>query len=216
MLRLIKITEEYQAQLTEMISEWKDDLEKSGAKPVPAVIFKNDPADMQKYIRELEYKTAADGMVPDSVFFLYDDEADRLLGAVHIRHYLNDALAQWSGHIGIGIRPSERRKGYATQMLRLALDECRRLGIDSVQITCNKENIGSAKAIIKNGGVLEKEFSSPDGVTRQRYRINTNNLKCKSKKIKAEPNADGSALIMLCDMSLLPQLIMGIKVSGFK
>ena len=110
-------------------------------------------------------------MVPSSVFFLLDIDRDRLIGAVDIRHYLNERLLRDGGHIGDGVRPSERRKGYATEMIRLALIECGKLGINKVLMICNKDNIGSAKSIIRNGGVLENEITDPDGVTEQRYWI---------------------------------------------
>ncbi|MBR2176691.1 MAG: GNAT family N-acetyltransferase, partial [Clostridia bacterium] len=92
-------------------------------------------------------------------------------GAVNIRHYLNDYLLKEGGHIGDGIRPSERRKGYATEMVRLALIECKKLGIDRVLMVCDKDNIGSAKSILKNGGVLEDEFLNEYGDIEQRYWI---------------------------------------------
>ena len=109
--------------------------------------------------------------MPDSVFFLLDEDRDRLLGAVNICHSLNEALLKEGGHIGDGIRPSERRKGYATRMIGLALDECRKLGITRVLMTCEKTNVGSAKSIIRNGGVLENEFVNSDGEVEQRYWI---------------------------------------------
>ena len=93
-----------------------------------------------------------------------------MVGAVNIRHYLNDYLLRCGGHIGDGIRPSERRKGYATAMIGLALEECRRLGIDRVLLVCDKRNIGSAKSIINNGGRLENEVEE-DGKIMQRYWI---------------------------------------------
>lgn len=74
------------------------------------------------------------------------------------------------GHIGDGVRPSERRKGIATKMISLALEECRKLGIPKVLMVCDKDNIGSAKSIINNGGVLENEIMC-DGVIVQRYWI---------------------------------------------
>lgn len=92
------------------------------------------------------------------------------MGAVNIRHYLNDALRKTGGHIGDGIRPSERRKGYATAMIALALEECKRLGIRKVLMCCDKENIGSAKSIVKNGGILENEVEA-EGHIEQRYWI---------------------------------------------
>lgn len=111
-----------------------------------------------------------DGLVPDSTFFCLDEERDIMVGAVNIRHYLNDYLLAHGGHIGDGIRPSERRKGYATKMIGLALEECRKLGITRVLLVCDKDNIGSAKSIVKNGGILENEVEQ-DGMVEQRYWI---------------------------------------------
>ena len=170
-LKLIKLTKEYEKELGEMIDEWKADQELNHTNHSPYAIFKNDYHDFDYYLEHLDMKEATDKYVPSSTFFLLDTERNRLLGAVNIRHYLNEFLLQEGGHIGDGIRPSERRKGYATEMIRLALDECRKLGIDRVLMTCDKDNIGSAKSIIKNGGVLENEFVNEDGVTEQRYWI---------------------------------------------
>ena len=94
-----------------------------------------------------------------------------MVGAVNIRHYLNESLLLNGGHIGDGVRPSERRKGIATKMIALALDECKKLGMEKVLMVCNKENIGSAKSIQNNGGILENEIEV-DGVVVQRYWIN--------------------------------------------
>jgi predicted acetyltransferase len=69
------------------------------------------------------------------------------------------------------VRPSERRKGIATKMIALALDECKKLGLERVLMVCDKENIGSAKSIKNNGGILENEIEV-DGVMEQRYWIN--------------------------------------------
>lgn len=170
-LKLIKLTKEYEKQLGEMIDEWILDQEINHTNRSPWAIFKNDYHDFDYYLEHLELKEAAEGLVPDSVFFLLDEARDRLLGAVNIRHYLNDSLLKEGGHIGDGIRPSERRKGYATEMIRLALIECKKLGIDKVLMTCDKENIASAKSIIKNGGILESEFVNSDGKVEQRYWI---------------------------------------------
>ena len=170
-LKLIKLTKTYEKQLGEMIDEWKADQELNHTNHSPWAIFKNDYHDFDYYLEHLERKEAAEGKVPDSVFFLLDTERDRLLGAVNIRHYLNDDLLREGGHIGDGIRPTERRKGYATEMIRLALTECRKLGIRNVLMTCEKDNVGSAWSIIKNGGVLENEFLNSDGEIEQRYWI---------------------------------------------
>ena len=170
-VKLIKITEEYKDQLIEMIDEWKYDQQVNHTDSSPWVIFRNDPRDFEHYLEDLEVKEPKDGRVPDSVFFLLDEERNRLLGAVNIRHYLNERLLRDGGHIGDGIRPSERRRGYATELVRLALIECKKLGIDRVLMVCDKDNIGSAKSITRNGGVLENEITDPDGVIEQRYWI---------------------------------------------
>ena len=170
-VRLIKLSKEYEQQLGEMIDEWKLDQQVNHTNTSPYVIFKNDYHDFDNYLNKLETKEPLpEGYVPDSVFFLLDEERNRLLGAVNIRHYLNDYLLKYGGHIGDGVRPSERRKGYATEMIRLALIECKKLGIDRVLITCNASNIGSKKSIIKNGGVLEN-IVDEDGVPLERYWI---------------------------------------------
>ena len=170
-LKLIKLTKEYESALAEMIDEWKEDQEINNTNHSPWAIFKNDYHDFDYYLENLEIKSEGDGRVPDSVFFLLDEDRNRLLGAVDIRHYLNESLLREGGHIGDGIRPSERRKGYATEMIRLALIECKKLGMNKVLITCDRNNIGSAKSIINNGGILENEFVNSDGEIEQRYWI---------------------------------------------
>ena len=172
-VKLFKLTKEYYNELKDMIDEWKLDQEVNRTNHSPWAIFKNDYQDFDYYLDNLEIKEPVEGKVPDSVFFLLDEERNILLGAVNIRHYLNDFLLQYGGHIGDGIRPSERRKGYATEMIRLALLECKKLGINRVLMVCDKDNIGSAKSIINNGGVLENEFVDEKGNTNQRYWIET-------------------------------------------
>lgn len=170
-VRLIKLTKEYEQQLIEMIEEWKMDQDINQTNHSPWAIFKNDYHDFAYYLDHLELKEPHDDKVPDSVFFLLEEGKNKLLGAVNIRHYLNDALLKEGGHIGDGIRPSERRKGYGTEIIRLALIECRKLGIKDVLITCNKDNVGSFKSIIKNGGILDNEFVNSDNEIEQRYWI---------------------------------------------
>ena len=170
-LKLIKLTEKYKDALCEMIDEWREDQIKNNTDRSPGVIFKNDPRDFDYYVDHLDLKVETGRYVPGSAFFLLDEERDRLLGAVHIRHYLNEELRHSGGHIGDGIRPTERGRGYGNEIVRLALEECRKLGIDRVLMTCDKDNVASAKTIIKNGGVLEDEFVNLHGVIEQRYWI---------------------------------------------
>ena len=170
-VKLIKLTKDYEQELGEMIEEWKADQELNHTNHSPWSIFRIDYHDFDYYLANLEFKEAKDGKVPDSVYFLLDEDRNRLLGAVNIRHYLTEPMLLKGGHIGYGIRPSERRKGYAVEILRLALLKCEELGIDRVLVTCYKDNIASAKSIIRNGGVLENEITDEKGVTIQRYWI---------------------------------------------
>ena len=142
----------------------------SGEKIIPYAIRRLDYHNFEYYCENLEVKHTNEGLVPDSTFFCLDENRNIMVGAVNIRHYLNEALLLNGGHIGDGVRPSERRKGIATKMIGLALEECRKLGIDKVLMVCEKDNIGSAKSIINNGGVLENEIVV-GGVTEQRFWI---------------------------------------------
>jgi len=105
------------------------------------------------------------------LLYLAFDDNDKLVGLLNIRYDLSEELREKYSDIGYGIRPSERRKGYATEMIRLALLECKKIGIDRVLMVCDKTNIGSAKSIIKNGGALENEFVDAEGKIQQRYWI---------------------------------------------
>ena len=167
-LKLVKLTEEYRPQLFEMMDEWTA----TGEKIIPWVIRRNDYHDFENYMNNLEVKPGnPESLVPDSTFFCLDTDRNIFVGAVNIRHYLNEGLLKNGGHIGDGVRPSERRKGIATAMIGLALEECRKLGIDRVLMVCLKSNIGSAKSIINNGGVLENEILTDEGEIDQRYWI---------------------------------------------
>ena len=165
-LKLVKASEDYRCQITEMLDEWTA----TGEKLVPYAIRMMDYHDFERYCDAIELKEPRDGFVPTSTFFCLDEERNIMVGAVNIRHYLNESLLLNGGHIGDGVRPSERRKGVATAMIGLALEECKKLGMKKVLMVCNKENIGSAKSIINNGGILENEVDV-DGTVEQRYWI---------------------------------------------
>ena len=165
-LKLVKLSEQYKTQLLDMMDEWTA----SGEEIVPGSIEKNDYHDFEQYLNSLEVLKDDGTRVPDSTFFCLDTDHNIFVGAVNIRHYLNERLLLNGGHIGDGVRPSERRKGIATRMIGLALLECKKLGIQEVLMVCDKDNIGSAKSIQNNGGILENEVIV-DGVVEQRYWI---------------------------------------------
>ncbi|MCR5332980.1 MAG: GNAT family N-acetyltransferase [Bacilli bacterium] len=166
-IELVKLSNAYQKQLEDMLKEWINHNDENHS---PWAIFKNDYHDFDYYLENLELKEAKNGKVPDSTFFALDIERNIFVGAINIRHYLNERLLLNGGHIGDGVRPSERRKGYATEIIRLGLIECKKLGITKVLMVCDKDNIGSRKSILNNGGVLENEIEV-DGEIEQRYWI---------------------------------------------
>lgn len=170
-IELVKLTHEYKDQLFDMLEEWKNDIIENHTNISPWRIWANDFHDFDDYVKSINATEEANNdWVPDTTLFCLDRDRNIFVGAVSIRHYLNDKLLKTGGHIGDGIRPGERRKGYATAMIALALEECKKLGITRVLMCCDKNNIGSAKSIIKNGGVLENEIEE-DGHIEQRYWI---------------------------------------------
>jgi predicted acetyltransferase len=110
-----------------------------------------------------------EGNVPGSTLWLVKD-GHTVIGTIQLRHRLNAFLLHEGGHIGYSIRPSQRRKGYATKMLAMALVKARELGLTRVLITCDKNNPASAGVIKANSGALENEVvSTRDGGIVQRY-----------------------------------------------
>ena len=100
--------------------------------------------------------------VPATQFLFIRTADNRLVGMLQVRHHFNEHLKQYGGHIGYSIRPGERRKGYAKEMLKMALPFCKEINLDRVLITCIDGNIASEKTILANGGVYESTVYEPD------------------------------------------------------
>jgi predicted acetyltransferase len=113
-------------------------------------------SDFAGYLKHLQqFAQGADlppGIVRETTYWGLDGAT--IVGTIRLRHKLNPALEQIGGHIGYEVRPTKRRQGYGTQMLALTLEQARRLGLERVLITCDTDNIGSARIIEKNGGRL--------------------------------------------------------------
>lgn len=131
-----------------------------------AAIYGDWLAHLQKDLNDPD-----EGRVAATQFIGVHDEDDKVVGVIQLRHDLTDFLRREGGHIGYSVRPSERRKGYASAMLQLCLDEARNLGLKKVLITCDEDNAASAATIEKTGGKLEDIADGSDGIRKRRYWI---------------------------------------------
>ena len=107
--------------------------------------------------RNTNKDTVNPSWVVTDTFFAVRENDKKILGIISFRHELNDFLKDF-GHIGYSVRPTERKKGYATEMLKQVLAVAKEIGLSRVQLSCEKENIPSIKTIAKNGGVYERSF----------------------------------------------------------
>lgn len=115
-------------------------------------------------------ETLPEGRVLSTQYITVRESDNKVVGLINARWYLNDFLKIHGGHIGDSIRPLERNKGYATEQIRLVLEEFKLRGEKKVLITCKKQNIASARTIEKNGGVFENEVVF-EGEVYKRYWI---------------------------------------------
>ena len=117
--------------------------------------------------------TVPKNKVPATQFVLTDPETKRIYGMLQVRHLLNDYLRNFAGNIGYSVRPTERRKGYAEKMLKLALKFCKEeLGMERVLISCLVENEASRRTILACGGVFEeKVYEHIENVWLEKYWI---------------------------------------------
>jgi predicted acetyltransferase len=127
------------------------------------VDYRHIAAHFEAFVRDwLSRKsTRQASKVPETFFWLIAGGDDPFVGRLSLRHHLNERLLQFGGHIGYEIRPSRRRRGYGKMILRLGLEQAKALGIRRALVTCDADNIASAKIIEANGGLLENVILLP-------------------------------------------------------
>lgn len=170
--KLVYPTKEYEKQAKEYIQEfyeYKSEINGAGG----LQRYDNYDEWLLKVEKDMDSPNITKDKVPANTYFFIRVSDNKILGMINIRHRLNDFLLNEGGHIGYSIRPTERKKGYATSMLKLGLEKCRELKLEKVLVTCDKINISSAKVIHNNNGILENEiYSETFSEVIQRYWIN--------------------------------------------
>ena len=134
----------------------------------------NNFSSIEDWLEELKKRsseaTVPEGLVPSSTYLGVREKDNYIVGMIDIRHYLNDFLKQFGGNIGYSVRKSERNKGYAKQMLKLALEKCKDLKMKKVLITCDEDNIASEKVILSANAKFE-DIRCIDGENKKRFWI---------------------------------------------
>lgn len=169
-LELVFPTIEHKAQVEEYLQEFFDNGEYEIAGDGGLDRIKDFDEWLRKIQNDVSKENIEENRIPATLYLTIRKSDNKIVGNVQIRHKLNEKLWKHGGHIGDSIRPSERRKGYATEQIRLALKKCKELGIHNVLMTCDKTNVASRKSIIKNGGILENEVYV-DNVLLQKFWI---------------------------------------------
>ncbi len=170
-LYLVTMTLDRREQLLAMMKDYQRAGESRYDDVLPEV-----EANFAGYVEQLERKERGldlpPGHVPSTTFWLVRGDTGEIIGSSRLRHRLNELLENEGGNIGYDVRPSERGKGYATRMLAMMLDKARELGLSRVLITCDTDNVASARVIQKNGGrFVDEVIGRTDGQWVSRYWI---------------------------------------------
>ncbi|WP_455718560.1 GNAT family N-acetyltransferase, partial [Anaerosporobacter sp.] len=122
-----------------------------------SIAYFNDFNEWLNIVLSIEKDKLLADTVPASTFFSVRKSDNKIIGSIQLRHFLTEDLEKCGGHIGYGIRPTERKKGYGKQQLLLVLEIAREMKLPKVMISCDKDNIASSRTIISCGGILTCE-----------------------------------------------------------
>lgn len=159
-----QIDHDIETLFTEYISEWYQNDEV--VVPWATDVKKHGGFNEMLKMHKEAINPVNEAFVPAKTFVLIED--NEIKGAVNIRYELNAFLEEKGGHVGYGVRLSQRGKGFATKLLGFALKELRKENVHEALITCDDDNLGSAKVIEKNGGVeADPHISKENSITRR-------------------------------------------------
>lgn len=170
-IKLVKVSAEYSDEIMKYKSEFPDDRERVTYDPdrIPGMDY------FEKYDNVFDWLKFCETMSDKLTWYMSIRECDdKIIGFIVFRHKLeyDDDDIEFASNFGYSIRPSERRKGYAKEQLRLGLEKAKSFGNDKVRIVCRDTNIGSNKTIIANGGVyIDSIYGEISGLNINRYDI---------------------------------------------
>ncbi len=176
MMFLIEATERYIDEL----EQFKNEVllcDKDSANQFAGCMGLRDCSTAREWIdickRRSKAETCEPQLVPSTTYFAIRESDNRLVGVIDLRHHIDHpVLAAWGGHCGYSVRPSERGRGYAKEMLRLLIQNAKAMGIPGLLLACDENNTASEGTILSNGGLFEKSTEA-NGRVMKRYWIET-------------------------------------------